>query len=184
MFQTLYKGIVVGMASPYEALVYISARLTPASGQLHALGENAGSTQKTSELIGSSVKCRMMTPLTSGAWWSYVPELDSSVPTSESKINSSDVLDFKKFPHAKTTKTTFSTNIQTKASNPRDSLSAVNPIPNQSGGIPIPAAANVPPGTFPTLKPNQHVLVGFVSCSTPIILGTLPTDKEFLATIG
>lgn len=184
MTSSLYKGTIVEMISSYEAKVSIIARITPQVGQYEILGKNTGSDQNTQELINTSVRCRIMTPLSSGAWWTYVPEIDSSVPLHDSKINSRDILDFTKFPNARLSKTTLATNIQTKASNPRDNLSVVNPIPNQAGGIPIPATSNIPPGTFPTLKPNQNVLVAFVAASQPIIIGTLPTDKEFLTTIG
>lgn len=74
--------------------------------------------------------------------------------------------------------------LDSAASHGAQRLAVVKPTLGQAGGIPIVSTANVPPGHYPKLSPNQHVLVAFVENSIPIIMGTLHTDKENEATLG
>ena len=189
MESSLYKGIVVEVESNAVAKVWIpNLHGTSTGGFFEYLGSNIGSFLKGLFLQKSkntAVRCRIMTPLTSGAWFSYSPFLDASVQGNPKKINLSQILDYTKAHDAVVGKTTVTGNIQSKSNTPVFTLSAVSPILGEAGGIPIPSASNVPPGYFPQIKENQHVLVGFVNGSSmPIILGTLPTDKEWEATLG
>lgn len=157
-------------------------------GRYEYTGENTGSSLKGiafSDALQSAIKCRIMTPLTSGAWWTALPVHGLSVLGNPDKIDTDNIIDYRRTPTASCSKITPQVNIMSKSNNPSLNLSPVNPILGQTGGIPIPSTTNVPPGVYPRLKVGQNVLVGFISSSTtPIILGTLPTDKEWKAVLG
>lgn len=184
MVSTLYKGIIVQVLSSFQYKVWLVSKGNVPLGKWEYLGGNVGS-----NLLGENVRksiwtCRIMTPLASGAWWTYIPSEDASIPGNPPTASSSDILDFTTCPDAKSINTSVAGSLISPSSTPHLTLNVVHPVLGQAGGIPIPTTANVPPGTFPRLKENQHVLVAFVNASTPIIIGTLPTDLELQATLG
>lgn len=72
-----------------------------------------------------------------------------------------------------------------KSSYPSGGLSACAPILNTTDGTPIPNTGNVPVGDFPVLKEGQHVLIAYTYWSQfPLIIGSLPSDKEMEAMHG
>lgn len=179
----LYKGIIDEIESSSVVKVWIPSLSPPQAGKHEYKGKNVGGnyTLKNGRTI---IRCRILTPLASGAWWTYIAAHDVSVPGTPTSIDSSDLVDFTQFPNAKPLRTSVSGCQDSASSHGGRRLAVVKPSLGQAGGIPIISTANVPPGYYPKLCPNQHVLVGFVENSIPIVMGTLHTDKENEATLG
>jgi hypothetical protein len=185
MISSLYKGIIVAVETPAIAKVWIPSKQAAPIGQFEYLGDNMGGNLDMDLIRKTAIRCRIMTPLSSGAWWSLLPD-NLSVPGNPTKL---EIPENTSIPY-------FNINLKAQAlthtlpsynpisSNPSLTLTPVSPILGQTGGIQPPSSGGIPPGDFPQVKPNQHVLVAFVNSSLPIILGTLPTDLEFEATIG
>ena len=186
MISSLYKGIIVDIESPAIAKVWIPAKQATPVGQFEYLGDNVGGNLDIELIRKTAIRCRIMTPLTAGAWWSYLPHMNASVPGNPSKIEINEtnpIPDFNTNPNAKPITLTLP-GYTPSSSTPVANYSVVSPILGQTSGFQPPASGGIPPGEFPQVQPNQHVLVAFVNSSLPIILGTLPTDLEFAATIG
>ena len=180
----IYKGIVVEVESAQVVKVWIPAKHATPLGQWEYLGHNVGGNIRDEEVKKTAIRCRIMSPLANGAWWTYIPDEGASIPGNPINADASDVMDYALFPEAKPLRQTITGSLQSKSNLPAQNLSPVHPVLGQAGGIPIPSTSHIPPGSFPKVTPNQHVLVAFVKCSMPIIIGTLPTDLEIQATLG
>lgn len=180
----IYKGIIVDIESSSIVKVYIPSLSPVQLGRFEYPGSNVGSNFDMTMARSVAKRCRLMTPLSSGAWWTYVEEEDAVVPGVVDKIKDTDIMDFTMIPNATSLKHSVHGSLQSPSNTPAMTLSAVCPSLGQAGGIPIPSTSNVPPGYFPKPKVCQQVLVAFVNNSLPIVIGTLPTDYEFEATIG
>ena len=173
MESCLYKGIVVEVESPAIVKVWIPSKQATPIGQFEYLGDNVGSNLDIELIKKTAIRCRIMTQLTSGAWWNY----DAS--RNKSSLNGEEPIDYR-----------LNLTARTEGSKPRitrptnASLAQVQKRPMQTGGINTTSTKGLPPGNFPKITPNQHVLVAFVNSSLPIVIGTLPTDLEIEATIG
>lgn len=185
MISSLYKGIIVAVETPAIARVWIPSKQAAPLGQFEYLGDNMGGNLDMDLIRKTAIRCRIMTPLSSGAWWSLLPD-NLSVPGNPTKLEvpeGTTIPDFSINSNARPVTFTLPS-YQSPSSRPAANRSVVSPLLGQGGGFQPPASGGIPPGDFPQVKPNQHVLVAFVNSSLPIILGTLPTDLEFEATIG
>lgn len=178
----LYKGIIVDVETPAIVKVWIPAKQATPIGQFEYLGDNVGGNLDIELIRKTAIRCRVMTPLASGAWWQFTG--DKSIPGNKRKIQIKEQIpDYNNNPNARP-ETNQHPAYQPSGANPVDTLTPVGPLLGQVGGFPVPPSGAHPPGNFPKLTPNQHVLVAFVNSSLPLVLGTLPTDLEFEAAIG
>lgn len=185
----IHKGQIMWVESPSKIWVWIptASGITPQGSWDYPGGNMGGSLHGSAYLDaqGTAIPCKLATPLTSGSWFTYVADKDASVFTNKKTIEDEDVVDFRIFPDWLQRFGNGMGNLQYKSDNPSASLAVCSPTLNQCGGTPIPNTGNVPPGEFPLLNEGQHVLVCFInSSSTPIIIATLPTDREIETTIG
>lgn len=174
MESCLYKGIVVEVESPAIVKVWIPSKQATPIGQFEYLGDNVGSNLDIELIKKTAIRCRIMTQLTSGAWWNY------DALRNKSSLSGKGPIDYRLNPTARP-------EIESKPRITRPNNASLAPVQKrtmQTGGINTAATRGLPPGSFPKITPNQHVLVAFVNSSLPIVIGTLPTDLEIEATIG
>lgn len=185
----IHRGVVLQVIKPSEILVWIPTKNGSLSiGKFDYLGANTGGVmygKNLSNSLGTAVKCKICTPLVSGAWFQYSSVHEASAFTNKSNLEQEDFIDLRLNPNWSQRRNNGMSNLQYKSDTPAVTLSACSPTLNVSGGTPIPNIGNMPPGHFPLLDVGQHVLVAYITSSNiPIIIGTLPTDKEFEATLG
>lgn len=189
MENSIHKGIVMNKISSflYDVWLPTAGGAIPTTGAWQQLYKNTGSALDGKALIdaeNTSRKCILSAPITSGAWFKSVPSLGASVFNNRYKTGDP-IYDYML---ATDYIPPFSNPIQpiTMASDtPALSMSPCAPTLNISGGMPVPATSNIPPGTFVELEKGQHVLVVFPDGSRyGIILASIPSKEEMIAMLG
>lgn len=151
-------------------------------GSWEQLYQNTGGVLYGTNLLDAlqtGIPCRLCTSLAAGSWFRAVPDKAVTVFTNKKNLETEDFVDFNAFPNWRQRYGNGMGVLRYSASTPQASLAPCQPVLNTTDGTPIPNNGNVPVGDFPVLEEGQHVLIAYTHGSlSPLIIGSLPTDKE------
>ena len=185
----LHKGMIMSKVSSsiYKVWSPTLASAIP-QGQWEQLYGNTGGVLEGSNLLDAvktSIPCRLCTSLAAGSWFRAVPDRGLTVFTNKKNLEEEDYIDFNAYPDWSQRWGNGMGCLTYKSSHPSGGLTPCAPILNTTDGTPIPNTGNVPVGDFPVLKEGQHVLIAYTYGSQfPLIIGSLPSDKEMEAMHG
>lgn len=185
----LHKGMIVAKVSSsiYKVWSPTLASAIP-QGQWEQMYKNTGGVlhgDNLTKAVRTSIPCRLCTSLAAGSWFRAVPSRGVSVFTNKTNLEEEDYIDFNAYPDWSQRWGNGMGVLKYKSSTPQASLAPCAPVLNQTDGTPIPNSGNVPVGDFPVLEEGQHVLIAYTYGSQfPLIIGSLPSDKEIKAMHG
>lgn len=143
--------------------------------------ENSGGQLHGSNLDlakGTSYKCKISSPLTSGSWWKSNPARGASVFDDYSD----EPLAYPLYPKAQSTKSSAIHGYRLPTDNPRVSGAVATTTLSVAGGNPTHTVGTLPKGQFMKIRENQWVVVGFLFVgSDPIILNSIHSDEAWKA---
>lgn len=165
-----YAKVWIPTGNSYVPQGFSEYKYENTGGQLY--GENLSLAE------GSAYRCKIASPLTSGAWWKSNPTMAASVFDDYSD----DPIAYPLFPNAQTTKSTAIHGYRLPTDNPRISGAVSTTTLSVAGGNGTHSVGTLPKGQFMKVRENQWVVVGFLHVgSNPIILHSLHSDEAWRA---